>query len=50
MLNTKITRMAIARQSTPSPPSSPPYQTSETPKIDRVKDDIFTIFDNIYQD
>ncbi|CAG8709361.1 15508_t:CDS:2 [Funneliformis caledonium] len=50
MLNTKITRMAIARQSTPSPPSSPPHQTSETPKIDRVKNDIFTIFDDIYQD
>lgn len=50
MLNTKITRMAIARQSTPSPPSSPPHQTSETPKVNRVKNDIFTILDDIYQD
>ncbi|CAG8684927.1 13365_t:CDS:10, partial [Ambispora leptoticha] len=32
MLNKIVTSKAIARQSTPSPPSSPPHQTSETPE------------------
>lgn len=50
-LNDKISRITKAhreRKSTPSPPSSPPYETSKTPEIKRVKKDIFSIFDNIY--
>ncbi|CAG8457792.1 5451_t:CDS:2 [Cetraspora pellucida] len=35
MLNKKITSTAIARHSTPSPPSSPPHQTSNTPKVNQ---------------
>ncbi|CAG8683909.1 24937_t:CDS:10, partial [Dentiscutata erythropus] len=48
MLNEKIAKKAITRQSTPSPASSPLPQTSEPPEINRVKEDVFTILDKIY--
>ncbi|CAG8457452.1 12401_t:CDS:2 [Funneliformis caledonium] len=51
-LNDKVLSITSVRKeckSMLSPPSSQPHETSETPKIKRVKKDIFSIFDNLYQ-
>ncbi|CAJ0831036.1 19014_t:CDS:2 [Entrophospora sp. SA101] len=47
-LNKKISAIAKICHSTPPPPSSPLHETTNTPNIIQVKNDVFSIFDHIY--
>ncbi|CAG8490541.1 2970_t:CDS:10 [Paraglomus occultum] len=47
-LATMIQKIAQQKLTTPSPPSSPLHETSDTPSIKKQKTDSFSILDNLY--
>nr|CAG8636730.1 8313_t:CDS:2 [Entrophospora candida] len=47
-LDNKLIQLTKQRYSTPSPASSPLSETSDTPEVKQVKNNIFAILDNLY--